>query len=138
MNAPLTIEELLIKADILSLHCNLTEETRDLINADSLAKMKDGCIIINCARGEIVSVPDMKEALDSGKVKGYGTDVLDQEPPPENHPLLAHDSCIVTQHIGSRTYESVVRQATKAITNLSLAFQNKEPLAQVNDVPVVK
>ena len=84
----------------------------------------------------MVVVDAMVDALNSGKVGGYGTDVLDVEPPPADHPLLAHEHCIITPHISSRTYESVVRQASKAITNLSLAFEGKEPLAQVNDVPV--
>ena len=123
-------------SDFISLHTNLTAETHHLINTTSIADMKDGVFIVNCARGEIVHTEDMVEALKSGKVGGYGTDVLDEEPPSPDHPLLRLENCIVTPHIGSRTYESVVRQATKAITNLRLAFEGKPPLAQVNDVPI--
>lgn len=127
-----SLEELFETSDIISLHTNLTEETRDMINLQSLARMKDGVIIINCARGELVSTSAMTHALRIGKVGGYGTDVLDQEPPPADHPLLKEPNCIVTPHIGSRTYESVVRQATASVKNLILAMNGEKPLAQVN------
>jgi len=79
----------------------------------------------------------MAAALHSGRVGGYGTDVLDQEPPPADHPLLSAPNCVVTPHIGSRTYESVLRQAGAAVRNLLLAMQGEKPLAQVNpEVPI--
>jgi D-3-phosphoglycerate dehydrogenase len=110
-----------------------------MINAGSIAKMKKGVIILNCARGEIVHTADMVAALQSGQVAGYGADVLDQEPPPADHPLLKLPNCIVTPHVGSRTYESVVRQATTAVKNLILAMNGDKPIAQVNpEVPVKK
>ncbi|NDV62130.1 phosphoglycerate dehydrogenase [Puniceicoccales bacterium CK1056] len=127
-----SLEELLETCDIISLHTNLTEETRDMISSQSLARMKDGVVIINCARGELVSTSAMVQALKSGKVGGYGTDVLDEEPPAADHPLLKEPNCIVTPHIGSRTYESVVRQATASVKNLILAMNGEKPLAQVN------
>jgi len=130
-------EALFESSDILSLHANLSEETREIINLQSLSRMKDGVIIINCARGELVSTDAMAHALKIGKVGGYGTDVLDQEPPPPDHPLLHEPNCLVTPHIGSRTYESVVRQASAAVENLVRAMKGEKPLAQVNDVPVV-
>jgi D-3-phosphoglycerate dehydrogenase len=81
----------------------------------------------------------MVDALKSGQVGGYGTDVLDVEPPPPDHPLLKLPNCIVTPHIASRTYESVVRQATASVQNLLLAMKGEKPLAQVNpEVPVTK
>jgi D-3-phosphoglycerate dehydrogenase / 2-oxoglutarate reductase len=134
-----TLDELFAASDYISLHTNLTSETRDLINARSIAKMKKGVIILNCARGEIVHTTDMVAALQSGQVAGYGADVLDQEPPPADHPLLKLPNCIVTPHVGSRTYESVVRQATTAVRNLILAMNGEKPIAQVNpEVPVRK
>jgi len=134
-----TLDELFAAADYISLHTNLTPETRDMINAGSIAKMKKGVIILNCARGEIVHTADMVAALQSGQVAGYGADVLDQEPPPADHPLLKLPNCIVTPHVGSRTYESVVRQATTAVKNLILAMNGDKPIAQVNpEVPVKK
>ena len=96
-------------------------------------------IILNCARGEIVKTADMAEALRSGRVRGYGTDVLDEEPPPADHPLTKLPNCIVTPHIGSRTAESVQRQALAAVTNLIRAMHGEPPLAQVNpEVPVTR
>jgi len=101
--------------------------------------MKKGVLILNCARGEIVNTNDMVAALKSGQVGGYGTDVLDQEPPPADHPLLKLPNVVITPHVGSRTYESVVRQATCAVKNLIFAMNGEKPIAQVNpEVPVKK
>jgi D-3-phosphoglycerate dehydrogenase len=132
-----TIDEIYAASDYISLHTNLTPETRDMISAKSFAKMKKGVLILNCARGEIVHTADMVEALKSGQVGGYGTDVLDEEPPKADHPLLKLPNAIVTPHIGSRTAESVQRQAVAAVTNLIRAMHGEKPLAQVNpEVPV--
>jgi D-3-phosphoglycerate dehydrogenase len=132
-----TLDEIFAVADYLSLHTNLTPETRDLIGAKNIAKMKRGVLILNCARGEIVNTADMVAALQSGQVGGYGTDVLDQEPPPADHPLLRLPNCIVTPHVASRTYESVERQATTSVQNLLNAARGAKPIAQVNpEVPV--
>lgn len=134
-----SIDEIYAAADYISLHTNLTPETRDMINASSIAKMKKGAIVLNCARGEIVHTADVAAALQSGQLGGYGTDVLDQEPPAADHPLLNAPNCVVTPHIGSRTYESVVRQASTAVKNLILAMNGEKPLAQINpEVPVTK
>ena len=134
-----SLEEAFAASDYLSLHTNLTPETRDLVRAETIARMKPGVLIINCARGEIVNTPDMAAALQSGRVGGYGTDVLDEEPPRADHPLTKLPNCVVTPHIGSRTAESVQRQALAAVTNLIRAMHGEKPLAQVNpEVPVRK
>jgi D-3-phosphoglycerate dehydrogenase len=134
-----TLDEIFAVSDYLSLHTNLTPETRDLISAKNIAKMKKGVLILNCARGEIVHTADIVDALKSGQVGGYGTDVLDEEPPRADHPLLKLPNVVCTPHVGSRTYESVVRQATAAVKNLILAVNGEKPLAQVNpEVPVTK
>ncbi len=133
-----TLDEVFAASDYLSLHTNLTPETRDMINAKSIAKMKKGVIILNCARGEIVNTKDMAAALQSGQVAGYGTDVLDQEPPPADHPLTKLPNCLVTPHVASRTYESVVRQATTSVKNLILAMNGEKPIAQVNPEVAVR
>lgn len=112
------MDEVLAAGDVVSLHCFLSPETRGMIRREKIATMKDGVVIINCARGEVVETADVVEALNSGKIGGYGADVLDCEPPPADHPLLAAPNCIITPHIGSRTYESVPRQAMKSLTNL--------------------
>jgi D-3-phosphoglycerate dehydrogenase / 2-oxoglutarate reductase len=134
-----TREELFAASDYISLHANLTAETRDLVNTASIATMKKGVLILNCARGELVNTTDMAAALASGQVGGYGTDVLDEEPPRADHLLLKAPNCIVTPHVGSRTFESVVRQATTSVKNLLLALNGEKPIAQVNlEVPVQK
>jgi D-3-phosphoglycerate dehydrogenase / 2-oxoglutarate reductase len=129
------VAEIFEKSDVISLHTNLTPETRDMVRAETIATMKDGVILLNCSRGEVVHTADLAAALESGKVGGYGADVLDEEPPPADHPLLTAKNCIVTSHIGSRTYESVQRQAMMAAQNLLNLLRGEKPLAQVNDVP---
>ncbi len=134
-----SLDDLYKVSDYISLHTNLTPETRNLINAQSIAKMKTGVLILNCARGEIVNTADMVAALKSGQVGGYGTDVLDVEPPPADHPLLKLPNVVSTPHVASRTHESVVRQATTCVQNLILAMNGQKPIAQVNpEVPVKK
>jgi D-3-phosphoglycerate dehydrogenase len=126
-------------SDYISLHTNLNPETRGMINATAFAKMKKGVLILNCARGEVVNTNDMVTALKSGQVGGYGTDVLDHEPPAADHPLLKLPNVVCTPHVASRTYESVVRQATTSVKNLILAMNGEKPIAQVNpEVPVKK
>mgnify|MGYP003336828735 FL=1 len=134
-----SLDQLFRQADIISLHTKLTPETRGLINARSIATMKPGVVIVNCARGEMVHTEDLVAALRSGRIGGYGADVLDQEPPPPDHPLLRLPNCVIPPHIGSRTSESVARQATAAVQNLINALNGEPPLAQVNpEVPVRK
>ena len=130
-----SMDELLSTSDIISLHCFLDESTDDLINKQSIGKMKDGVIIINCSRGEMVNPQDIAAALSSGKVGGYGADVLDVEPPPADHILFTTPNTIITSHVGSRTYESVQRQATMATQNLINFVEGKPPLAQANVLP---
>jgi D-3-phosphoglycerate dehydrogenase len=125
-------EEVFAAADDLSLHTNLTPETRDMVNAASIATMRRGVIILNCARGEIVHTADMVAALKSGQVGGYGTDVLDVEPPPANHPLLGAPNCVVTPHVASRTLESVGRQASCCVENYARFLRGETPVAQAN------
>ncbi len=128
------VTELLRASDIVTLHTNLTEETRDMICAATIKNMKDGATLINCGRGELINTTDIVAALVSGKLGAYGADVLDQEPPPADHPLLGAKNCIITPHVGSRTYESVKRQAGMATQNLVNLLKGEKALAQVNDV----
>ncbi len=134
-----SLDEIFAASDYLSLHTNLTPETRDLICTRNIAKMKKGVVIVNCARGEVANTTDLIAALQSGHVAGYGADVLDQEPPPADYPLLKLPNVVITPHVASRTYESVVRQASCAVKNLILALNGEKPIAQVNpEVPVKK
>jgi D-3-phosphoglycerate dehydrogenase len=127
-----TMDEVLLNSDVVSLHCMLNEETRGMIRTEKLAEMKDGVVVLNCARGEIVEVDCMVRALESGKVGGYGADVLDCEPPPADHPLLRAPNCLITSHIGSRTHESVGRQATRATQNLIHYLRGDSDYIQAN------
>ncbi len=127
-----TIEEVLRRADIVSLHTKLTPSTRHLINAGNIGLLRKTAVIVNCARGELLELSALVAALKSKNLLAYATDVLDQEPPPRDHPLLGLPNVIVTPHIGSRTFESVQRQATCAVENLSLYLSGKPPIAQAN------
>ncbi|MDR1817674.1 MAG: phosphoglycerate dehydrogenase [Puniceicoccales bacterium] len=127
-----SLDTLLGKCDVVTLHSNLTDETRGMIDRKRLRKMREGAILLNCGRGELVVTGDIVTALRRGDLGGYGADVLDEEPPPADHPLLTAPRCVITPHIGSRTYESVQRQAGMALENLLLLLDGKPALAQAN------
>jgi len=126
------IEDMLPHLDVLSLHANLSESTRHLVNKERIALAKRELIIINTSRAELVHMPDLIEALDDDHLAGYATDVLDEEPPPANHPLLNHPKALITPHIGSRTYESVPRQAMRAVLNLVNFLNGEKDVIQAN------
>lgn len=113
-----TAEGVLPLADVVSLHMSLNDANRGFINARTLATMRKGAYLINTARGGLVVEADVAEACRSGHLAGYGTDVVDEEPMRPGHPFQSIDSIFVTPHIGSRTFESVERQALRAVTNL--------------------
>jgi D-3-phosphoglycerate dehydrogenase len=113
-----TREDLLRRADVVSLHTNLTEETRGFINKQTIPLMQDGAILINTGRGELIVEQDVAEACKSGKLGGYGTDVLTAEPMKTPHVFQEIDNIIVTPHVASRTNESVERQGLRAANNL--------------------
>ena len=125
-------EQVAAEADILALHMNLTDDNRHFIDARRLATMKDGAVIVNCARGALVNEADVAEACRSGKLAGYGTDVLEVEPIEAPHPFQDVDNIIITPHIGSRTYESVERQAVRATRNLLNFLQDNDDYIQAN------
>jgi len=125
-------ESLLAECDVVSLHTNLSEQTKHLIKAERIAIMKPGALLLNTARAELVHQGDLLDALNSGKLGGYATDVLDEEPPPADHPLLNHPKALITPHIGSRTYESVPRQAMRSTLNLINYLGGKPDVIQAN------
>ncbi len=102
------LDELLEKSDFISFHVPLTEETKGMVNKETIEKMKDGVVIINNARGKVVIENDLAEALKSGKVGYAGIDVYQQEPP-EGSPLLSVENILLTPHIGAQTYENMDR-----------------------------
>lgn len=120
-----SLDSLFSSVDIISPHTKLTAETLNCVNAGRLAMMPDGSWVINTGRGELIDQAAVIAALDSGKLAGYAADVLDEEPPPADHPLLHHPKAIITPHVGSRTFESVPRQAMKSLTNLINALKGE-------------
>lgn len=126
------VDDLIRRSDIISLHMNLTPETKHFINAERLKLFKKNAVLLNCARGELVDSAALAAALDAGQIAGYGADVLDEEPPKPDHPLLTCRGSLITPHIGSRTYESVVRQATMAAQNMINVLEGKPAVAQAN------
>ena len=94
------------RADVISLHVPLTDQTRNLVNASTLAKMKKGALLLNCARGGIVDEKALAEALASGHLAGAALDVFDKEPPAADHPLFALDNFVCTPHLGASTEEA--------------------------------
>ncbi len=125
------VEELLQEADVVSLHCPLTPETRGMISAASLAKMKPSAFLINSARGPLIVEQDLADALNSGRLAGAGLDVLSSEPPSADNPLLRARNCIVTPHIAWTTKEARTRLLATAVANLK-AFLDGHPVNVVN------
>jgi D-3-phosphoglycerate dehydrogenase len=126
------IETMLPEIDVLSLHANLSDSTRHLVNAERLKLSKPELLVVNTSRAELVNMPDIIAALDGNRLGGYATDVLDEEPPPADHPLLKHPKALITPHIGSRTYESVPRQAMRATLNLVNYLKGEKDVIQAN------
>ncbi|UCE75182.1 MAG: hydroxyacid dehydrogenase [Methanomassiliicoccales archaeon] len=102
------LNELLEKSDIISLHTPITEETKGMINKDTIAKMKDGVVLINTARGKLIVDQDLADALKSGKVRYAGLDVYHFEPPIDS-PLMGVDNVLLMPHLGAQTYENMDR-----------------------------
>jgi glycerate dehydrogenase len=125
------LDELFRKSDVISLHCPLTEDTKGIINTANISKMKDGVIIINTSRGQLVVEKDLKEALNSGKVAAAAVDVVSKEPIDEDNELLKAKNCIITPHIAWAPKESRARLMNTAIANLE-AFLKGSPENVVN------
>ncbi len=118
-------------ADVITLHCPQNEESRNLIRQENLAKMKDGVILINTARGGCVVEADVAQALQAGKLAWYAADVLSTEPPQADHPLLSAPHTLITPHIAWATREARLRLMHIAVENLR-AYQAGSPINVVN------
>jgi len=128
------LDELYARSDFVTIHTPLTAETRNLINRDTIARMKRGVRIINCARGGIVDEVALAEAIRSGQVAGAALDVLAQEPPPPDHPLLAMEEVICTPHLGASTEEAQVNVAV-AIAQQVADFLCRDIIQNAVNVP---
>jgi len=121
-----SMEELLAASDVLSLHCPLTDDTRHLINAESLRKMKPTAILINTGRGPLVDDQAVADALHEGRLAAFCADVLTKEPPSEDNPLLKEPNAFITPHIAWASTEARARLLKVAIGNVR-AFLNGKP-----------
>ena len=120
-----SLEELLRVSDVISLHCPLFPETQGLINARTIAQMKDGVILINTSRGPVIQDADLAAALKSGKIYAAGLDVAAVEPIPADNPLLGLENVIFTPHIAWATKEARVRLMDLAVENAKAFLENK-------------
>ena len=125
------LAELLERADFVSLHTPLTPETRHLIDADALARMKPTALLVNTARGGVVDQDALRAALQDGEIAGAALDVTDPEPLPPDHPLLDAPNLLVVPHVGSATVRTRARMAEMAVENLLAALDGRPMPHQV-------
>ena len=125
-----SLEEVITQSDVISLHCPLTKENEKLINRETIARMKDGVIVLNTARGQLIDEADLREALLSGKICGAAVDVASAEPIRADNPLLGLSNCIITPHIAWAPKESRKRLMDVAVSNLE-AFLKGAPINNV-------
>jgi len=113
-----SLDELFTRADAISLHCPLTSETKGLVNAERLARMKPSAFLINTGRGPLIDEAALADALDRGQIAGAGLDVLSQEPPAADNPLFSAKNCFITPHIAWATKAARERLLTTAVANV--------------------
>lgn len=114
-----TLEQLLMESDVISLHCPLLPETDGIVNRSTIAQMKNSVILINTARGPLIREADLREALQSGKVYAAAVDVVSKEPIQPDNPLLGLPNCLITPHIAWAPKESRQRLMDVAVSNLA-------------------
>jgi D-3-phosphoglycerate dehydrogenase / 2-oxoglutarate reductase len=131
-----TIEDILRRADFISVHTPLTKETRHLINAEAIATMKDGAFLINCARGGIIEENALYEALKKGKLGGAGLDVFESEPLNEDSPLRELPNVILTPHLGASTEEAQSEVALDVARQIVDVLSGRPPQSAVNLPPL--
>ncbi len=124
-------DEIFERSDVLTLHCPLTEDTRELIDAKSLEEMKRSAFLINTARGPLVNEADLAAALNSGRIAGAGLDVLSSEPPKPDNPLLSAKNCLITPHIAWASKAARGRLIEVAVGNVK-AFLDGRPVNVVS------
>lgn len=122
---PATLDKLLSESDVISLNCPLTETTREIINRESISKMKQSAILINTGRGPLVNENDVANALNNGRIAAFGADVLSTEPPSPDNPLLKARNCFLTPHIAWATLEARKRLMQTAADNIKEFIEGK-------------
>lgn len=127
---PVELGRLIKVSDVISLHCPLFPETRGLVNANFLQKMKESAFLINTSRGPLVQEADLAEALNNGRIAGAGLDVLEREPPDADNPLFTARNCVITPHIAWATQQARARLMEMAVENLK-AFLSGVPVNKV-------
>jgi glycerate dehydrogenase len=125
-----TVDELVAQADVVSLHCPLTDQNKHLVNAEWLARMKPTALLINTSRGPLVDEQALADALSRGAIGGAGLDVLSVEPPAADNPLLSAPNCFITPHVAWATRAARQRLLTTAVENVA-AFLEGKPRNQV-------
>lgn len=129
-----SLDELLSKSDIVSLHMPLNSNTNNMVNKSFLAKMKPSAILINCARGEIISENDLYDALKNGVIRCAAVDVMAKEPPELNNPLLQLEEFIVTPHNAALTTETMDRMGLHAAMGIDEVLSGRRPQWPVNSI----
>ncbi len=128
-------DDLLAQSDHVTLHVPLDATTRRMIDRDSLAKIKAGCILLNTCRGPVCDEAAVAEALESGRLFGYGADVYEIEPPPKDHPLIGRTdlNVLLTPHSAAQTLESLTRMANEVAGDVVGVLEGRAPINPVND-----
>ncbi len=126
-----TLDEIFAESDVISLHCPLTADNVEMVNAARLAQMKSSAFIVNTSRGKLIAAQDLADALNSGRIAGAAIDVLPVEPPPAGNPLFTAKNCIVTPHIAWATHGARERLMNIVVDNVR-AFLAGSPINVVN------
>ena len=126
------LDELISTSDYISVHAPLTDETHNMFNAEAFSRMKRGAFLVNTARGPLVDVEALVDALDAGQIAGAGLDVLPEEPPGADLRLLGRDDVLVTPHVGFYSEDSMIDLQAKAAEQVALVLSGEDPLYPVN------
>ena len=129
--ATCTLDELFERADVVSLHCPLTDKTKGMVNRDRLRRARPTTMLINTARGALIVEQDLADALNAGEIAGAAVDVVTREPIPADNPLLKAQNCIITPHIAWTTNEARERLLESSVANVK-AFLDGKPVNVVN------
>ncbi len=121
------LEDIWRRSDVISLHCPLTDDNRDMVNQDTLALCKPGLILVNTGRGGLVDERALLVAMGTGKVAMAGLDAFAQEPPPQDHPFFGHPRLVLSPHIGGVTSDAYVNMGVAAANNILAALGSEVP-----------